>query len=126
MFRGNLGARPAVLLAQHLGRVDISYSQLPDASIPSLHSCRLVCVTMDTAWSQAKQLCELILGCGTLPEPELEWAAFKSAVLAALASVPSTVDPRTGRRSAWINVARFGAVLGRNALCEMLNACAVL
>ena len=80
--------------------------------------------------SQARQLCELILGCGSLPEPEREWAAFRSAVMVALSSAPSTVDPRSGRRAPWIAMSRLGAITGRSILCDMLCdgglRCAVL
>lgn len=55
--------------------------------------------------SQVRQLCELLLGCGPLPEPEIEWKAFHAALNDAVASAPTTIDPRTGRRRPWINAA---------------------
>ena len=58
--------------------------------------------------SQARELCEVLLCCGPLPEPELEWSAFMSALRTALLSAPSTVDPSTGRRRAWIDLRRIG------------------
>ena len=60
--------------------------------------------------SQARELCELVLGCGPLPEPELEWGAFVGALRTALNGAPSTVDPRTGRRRPWIDLGRIGRI----------------
>jgi len=62
--------------------------------------------------SQTRELCELLLGCGPLPEPELEWASFMTQLKVALTSAPSTVDPRTGRRCAWIDTVRIGTLHG--------------
>ena len=40
--------------------------------------------------SQVKQVCELILGRGALPEPEADWKGFKDALKAAINDSPST------------------------------------
>lgn len=58
--------------------------------------------------SQVRQMCELLLGCGQLPDPQTDWLGFDDALRAALASAPSTVDPRSGRRRPWIDQKRVG------------------
>ena len=52
--------------------------------------------------SQAKQLIERLLGCAELPEPELEPAAFVSAVERALGSQPKVFDLNMNRKDNWV------------------------
>jgi len=57
--------------------------------------------------SQVREFCELLLGTGPLPEPQLDFGDFFAALTAAVNAAPSTVDPRTGRRAQWINLGRI-------------------
>lgn len=55
--------------------------------------------------SQCKQLIELILGCDTLPEPELDPAAFLAAVETAQREAPQVFNPTRSRFGAWVEPA---------------------
>ena len=70
--------------------------------------------------SQVRQMCELILGCGELPDPQTDRPGFDDALKAALASAPSTVDPRSGKRRPWIDQKRTAAS-GPCASCCMVQ-----
>lgn len=53
--------------------------------------------------SQVKQFCELMLGCGVLPEPEADGAAFRAAVQECLQSVRPVYDPLSKRMKPWVD-----------------------
>uniref|UniRef100_A0A7S2N762 VWFA domain-containing protein n=1 Tax=Haptolina brevifila TaxID=156173 RepID=A0A7S2N762_9EUKA len=79
--------------------------------------------------SQVRTFIELILGCGPLPEPELEWTSFMAELKVALSSAPSTVDPRNGQRAPWVNTRRLGRLHPSGALgavCCPGGACTLL
>jgi len=71
--------------------------------------------------SQAKDLAELILGCGPLPEPEADPEAFLAALTRAQAEVPAVFHPIKGSAQPWFNVQKFGKMLkgggGECVLC---------
>lgn len=59
--------------------------------------------------SQAKRLCECVLGCAELPEPEVEEANFRSALAAAIGRLPPVYNPARGQMTPWVDVdAIFG------------------
>jgi len=63
--------------------------------------------------TQLKAFCELLLGCGTLPEPELDRAAFVAALEEALTAAPAVFDPLTLRETAWVKPhSTFGRLAG--------------
>lgn len=70
---------------------------------------------------QAKDLAELILGCGPLPEPEADPEAFLAALTRAQAEVPAVFHPIKGSAQPWFNVQKFGKMLkgggGECVLC---------
>ena len=53
--------------------------------------------------SQVKQCCEAILGCGALPEPEADPAAFRAAVAECLSAVPRVFDPTSKTMRTWVD-----------------------
>jgi hypothetical protein len=57
--------------------------------------------------SQVKQCCEAILGCGTLPEPEADLAAFRAAVKESLGGVTPVFDPISKAMRPWVDPARL-------------------
>ena len=57
--------------------------------------------------SQIKQCCEAILGCGTLPEPEADPAAFRAAVKESLGSVSPVFDPISKAMRPWVDPQRL-------------------
>ena len=52
--------------------------------------------------SQIKTFCEALLGCPSLPEPELDQQAFLTAIDEALALQPNVFDPTSGEVRPWI------------------------
>jgi len=60
--------------------------------------------------TQAKELLELILGCESLPEPEVDLQGFLKAVEGHLDSVPSVYNPMTKASSKWVDVKSFRRV----------------
>lgn len=54
--------------------------------------------------SQLKQFVEFTLGCKPLPEPELDMAAFTTAVGEALKAAPPTFDPLLMRPAPWFDL----------------------
>ena len=54
--------------------------------------------------SQVKQLCELILGCGPLPEPELDSAAFLQQLKVAVKAAGKVYDPLRRSMKPWVNM----------------------
>ena len=52
--------------------------------------------------SQIKTLCEALLGCPSLPEPELDPQAFLAGIEEALALQPNVFDPISGKLQPWI------------------------
>ena len=80
---------------------------------PQLHTARLFGLKdrhfdlldeAPLAPTQVKQLCEQILGCKPLPEPELEPVAFLRQLKAALQAAPKVFDPLKGSLQPWVNV----------------------
>mmetsp|Transcript_69987 Transcript_69987/g.138762 ORF Transcript_69987/g.138762 Transcript_69987/m.138762 type:complete len:203 (+) Transcript_69987:1027-1635(+) len=67
--------------------------------------------------SQVKAFCELLLGCGPLPDPDVDWDDFEVALTAALTTVPLIYDPLTATHRPWIDVpylrSHFGPQSGR-------------
>ena len=61
--------------------------------------------------SQCKLFIERLLGCAELPEPEIDQAAFVTAVQQASTAAPSTYDPVTGRFKPWIDAKALDAHL---------------
>ena len=57
--------------------------------------------------SQVKQCCEAILGCGALPEPEADLAAFRAAVEESLGGVTPVFDPVTKAMRPWVDPERL-------------------
>ena len=57
--------------------------------------------------SQVKQCCEAILGCGALPEPEADLAAFRAAVKESLGGVTPVFDPVTKAMRPWVDPERL-------------------
>jgi len=53
--------------------------------------------------SQVKQYCETLLGCGVLPEPEADLAAFRAAVKKNLSGVPQVFCPATKAMRPWVD-----------------------
>jgi hypothetical protein len=62
--------------------------------------------------SQIKELCELVLGCSPLPEPDTDWADFEAALSDALANVPLVYDPLAGSHRPWIDVPMLARMFG--------------
>ena len=52
--------------------------------------------------SQIKTFCEVLLGCPSLPEPELDPQAFLASIDEALALQPKVFDPISGELQQWI------------------------
>ena len=52
--------------------------------------------------SQIKTFCEALLGCPSLPEPELDPQAFLASIDEALALQPKVFDPISGELQQWI------------------------
>ena len=52
--------------------------------------------------SQIKTFCEALLGCSSLPEPELDSPAFIAAIEEQLTLQPNVFDPASGKMSPWI------------------------
>ena len=71
--------------------------------------------------SQAKQLCERILGCDELPEPELDEHAFKAALGSALSQMPNVYNPIKKKMTPWVDVDR---IMGRRR-CVDSGFCAI-
>lgn len=68
--------------------------------------------------SQAKELAELILGCGPLPEPELSFPDFLNALKGAQARVPAVFHPLKMAPLPWFDATSFGkAAGGRRGSC---------
>ena len=44
----------------------------------------------------------MLLGCDTLPEPEIDRAAFAAALQEVLAASPAVYDPLTLKQTPWI------------------------
>ena len=57
--------------------------------------------------SQVKQFCELLLGCGPLPEPELDSAAFLQQLKVAVKAAGKVYDPLRRRMRPWVNMTRL-------------------
>lgn len=57
--------------------------------------------------SQVKQCCEAILGCGVLPEPEADPAAFRAAVRESLLGVAPVFDPVSKTMKPWVNAQKL-------------------
>ena len=91
----------------------------PPLSSPPLTSSSLL--LLSPPLSQAKDLAELILGCGPLPEPEADPEAFLAALTRAQAEVPAVFHPIKGSAQPWFNVQKFGKMLkgggGECVLC---------
>ena len=62
--------------------------------------------------SQIKTFCEALLGCPSLPEPELDQQAFLTAIDEALALQPNVFDPTSGEVRPWIKTDMLKARLG--------------
>ena len=62
--------------------------------------------------SQAKQLCERILGCGELPEPEVDPEGFRTVLREALTRLPPVYSPVKQAMAPWVDVDK---VLGGGA-----------
>jgi hypothetical protein len=75
--------------------------------------------------SQVREFCEILLGCGTLPEPQLDFPDFFAALSAAVHAAPSTVDPKLGRIAPWIRLQRVRR-MNPNGVCPGLGSCALL
>ena len=54
--------------------------------------------------SQAKQLCERILGCAELPEPEVDPDGFRAALKGALGELPAVHHPMRRGMAPWVDV----------------------
>lgn len=54
--------------------------------------------------SQAKLLCERVLGCAELPEPEVDPDGFAKALKAALSRLPAVYNPIRGAMTPWVDV----------------------
>ena len=67
---------------------------------------------------QVKQLCEVLLGV-SLPEPELNPAAFSTAVTHALAEAPAVFDPIRSVMGPWIKTSRLH---GQSPLSAMMGS----
>ena len=63
--------------------------------------------------SQVKQLCELLLDCPSLPQPEHDYAEFERRLREALALVGPTFDPVGAREAPWVNLPVLSRQLGR-------------
>ena len=57
--------------------------------------------------AQAKTLIENLLGCGELPEPQVELGPFLQAVKRAVAELPKVYNPLTGGMSPWVDVSKL-------------------
>uniref|UniRef100_A0A7S3AKN0 Uncharacterized protein n=1 Tax=Haptolina ericina TaxID=156174 RepID=A0A7S3AKN0_9EUKA len=68
--------------------------------------------------TQVKQLCEVLLGV-SLPEPELNPAAFSTAVTHALAEAPAVFDPIRSVMGPWIKTSRLH---GQSPLSAMMGS----
>jgi len=72
---------------------------------------------------QIRQLCELLLGCDKLPDPDADIDAFQTALEVALEGVPYTYDARRKEQRAWIDVPRLVTRLrAREALETAVSA----
>ena len=69
---------------------------------------------------EIKALCEKLLGCKRLPEPELDGAAFLRALEAALGRTPKVYDPLTRSMRPWVDTRRLGLKL---LAWKLLGAC---
>lgn len=72
---------------------------------------------------QQRQFAELLLGCETLPEPELDAQAFKMAVQRALKHLPPVYDPIARQMRPWINPS---LLLGKSCGPGSRGECAIL
>lgn len=54
--------------------------------------------------TQAKRVCELVLGCNELPEPEADPDGFRAELKAALAKLPPVYNPVRKSMTPWIDV----------------------
>lgn len=87
---------------------------------PQLHTARLFGLRdklfdrldeQPLAPTQVKQLCEKLLGCKPLPEPELDAPAFLRALEVALAGTPKVYDPLSRRMKPWVDTGRLSLKL---------------
>ena len=62
--------------------------------------------------SQVKQLCELLLDCPSLPQPEADYAAFETRLREALALVGPTFDALGAREAPWVCLPELSRQLG--------------
>jgi len=90
---------PSLHLARTFGLQDKLFDLLDEQSLPP---------------SQAKQFIERLLGCDELPEPEIDAAAFVTAVRAALAHLPKVYNPMTRSMAPWIDVGALQRHVKRN------------
>lgn len=97
---------------------------------PALHAARLFGLQhklfdeldeREMAPSAIKQMCELLLGCGPLPEPQLDPEHFIHALRDAVTPLPLVFDPRRKKLRAWIDVDRLAARFAARARLEHLG-----
>lgn len=68
--------------------------------------------------SEIRGFLQLLLGCDTLPEPELDVPAFLEGVRLALKDEPPTYDPRSGKLKPWIDLRALERALYRSSRCD--------
>lgn len=73
--------------------------------------------------SQARQLCEMLLG-SSLPEPEIDYAAFDAALDAALAAAGPVHDPLQRRMRWWVDRQRMARKFAGPAASCLAEGCA--
>lgn len=70
--------------------------------------------------SQVKQLCELILGCESLPEPEADPAEFLKALRQQQATVPPVFHPTKRVLLPWFDLKGLSSLLNLGSSCVLI------
>lgn len=91
-FNPWLNYAPSLHLARTMGMADKLYDLLDETALLP---------------AQAKTLIENLLGCGELPEPQVELGPFLQAVKRAVAELPKVYNPLTGGMSPWVDVSKL-------------------